>query len=116
MNQINLKDNKEIASIKEDTQELKKLISIIKGEVHEVRNTLLGKVQHSDEHNQLSKGEIQKICGQPSAIQGLQHDVHVDKIHTSDICFLMELNDKRIVTCGGDKSISIVSLEKEQCS
>ena len=38
MNQENLSNNKEIASIIEDTQELKKLISIIKGKVHDIRN------------------------------------------------------------------------------
>ena len=108
MNQVN---NKEIASIKEDTKELKKLISIINGEVHEVKNILLGKVSHSDEHHQLSKGEIQKICRQPSSIQGLQHDIHVDNIHTNAIRFLLELKDKRIASCGQDQLISIVSLD-----
>ena len=39
----NLKDNKEIASIKEDTQELKKLIFIVRQEVQDVKNILLGK-------------------------------------------------------------------------
>ena len=111
MNQVNLTDNKEIVSIKEDTKELKKLISIINGEVHEVKNILLGKVSHSDEHHQLSKGEIQKICRQPSSIQGLQHDIHVDNIHTNTIRFLLELKDKRIASCGEDYSISIVSLD-----
>ena len=73
----------------------------------------IGKAQHSDEHNQPSKGEIQKISGQPSIIQGLQHDKHAEQIHTSCILFLMELKDKRIATCGDDKSISIVSLNYE---
>ena len=108
MNEVN---NKEIASIKEDIQELKKLISIINGEVHEVKNILLGKASHSDEYHQLSKGEIQKICGQSSSVQGLQHDIHVDNIHTNNIRFLLELKDKRIASCGEDHSISIVSLD-----
>ena len=43
MNQFNLSDNKEITSIKEDTHELKKFISIIKGEVHNMKNILLNK-------------------------------------------------------------------------
>ena len=113
MNQVNLKDNKEIASNKEDTQELKKLMSIIKGEVHDIRNTLLWNLSHSDEHELLSKGDIQKICGQPSLIQGIQHDVHVEKIHTNGVWFIMELKDKRIATCGYDKAISVVSINYE---
>ena len=49
MNRVNLSDNKEKSSIKEDTQELKRLLSIIKGEVHDIRN-FLGKAEHLDEH------------------------------------------------------------------
>ena len=88
MNQVNLSNNKEIASIKEYTQELKRVISTIKGEVHDIKKHLIG---------------------QP--IQGLHHDVHVEKIHTESIRFILELTDKRIATCGGDKSISVVSLD-----
>ena len=88
MNQVHISNNKEIASIKEDTQELKRVISIIKGEVHDIKRHLIGE-----------------------PIRALQHDVHVDKIHTNSIFFILELTDKRIATCSSDKSISIVSLD-----
>ena len=70
------------------------------------------KVQHSDEHNQPSKGKIQQINGERNIIKGIQYDIHVYGIHTNWIYFFLELNDKRIATCG-DKSISIVSLDYE---
>ena len=89
MNQVHISNNEEIASIKEDTQELKRLISTIKGEVHDIWKHL--------------------IIGEP--IEELQHDIHVDKIHSDSICFILELTDKRIATCGCDNSISIVSLD-----
>ena len=73
MNQVHLSNNKEIASIKEDTLELKRVISIIKGEVHDIKNILIEK-----------------------PIKELQHEVHVDKIHTNTIYFILELTDKRI--------------------
>ena len=88
MNQVHFSNNKEIASIKEDTQELKRLISTIKGEVHDIKKHLIGE-----------------------PIKELQDDVHVDKLHTSDIFFILELTDTRIATCAGDGSISIVSLD-----
>ena len=69
------------------------------------------KVQHSDEHNQPSKEEIQQINGERNIIKGIQYDIDVDKIHTSWIYFILELNDKRIATCSDDHSISIVSLD-----
>ena len=42
MNKLKLSSNGELASVEEDTQELKRAISIIKGEVHDIRNTLIG--------------------------------------------------------------------------
>ena len=66
------------------------LMSTIKGEVHVIKKTLL-----------------------LSNIQQSQQDIHVEGIHSSEIHCLIELNDKRIVTCGNDKSISIVSLDYE---
>ena len=79
--------NKEILSIKEYTQEFKELISNIKEEVHEIKKTLL-----------------------PYSIQGLEHEIHVEKLHTDTIQCLMELKDKRIATCSNDQSIYIISL------
>ena len=78
--------NKEIPLIKEDTKELKTLISTVKGDVHDIKKTLM---QYS--------------------IQGLEHKVHVEQIHLLPTQCLIELKDKRIATCG-DNSISIVSL------
>ena len=37
INQVHISNNKEIVSIKEDTQELKRVLSIIKGEVHYIK-------------------------------------------------------------------------------
>ena len=74
----------------EDSQQLKNLISIVKEEVQDLRKSLLYK-----------------------SIQKLQHDIHVQKIHNEYICFLTELRDRRIVTCGNDNSISIVSIDYE---
>ena len=88
MNQVHISNNKEIASIKEDTQELKRVISIIKGEVHDIWKHLIEK-----------------------PIKELQHVVHVDKIHTRCIYYILELTDTRIATCSYDNSISIVSLD-----
>ena len=64
----------EIASVKEDTQEIKRVSSNNKEEEQDIKNNQEEKVQHSDEHNQPSKG---KINGEPTIIKELQHDVHV---------------------------------------
>ena len=90
LNQDNLLTHKEILSIKEDTYELRTLISIIKEEVHDIRKSLL-----------------------PSQIKGFQRDIKVEDTHKNYITFLMELKDTRIATCSYDNSISVVSLDYE---
>ena len=81
--------NKEVPSIKEDTQQLKTLMSTVKGEVHNIHNLMNGK------------------------IKGFKEEIHVEKIHTKDIYCIIELKDERIATCGDDHSISVVSLDYE---
>ena len=55
INKVNPSNNKEVVLIKEDTKELKRAISIIKGEVHDIKKHL---------------------HGEPSIIQGL---IHIEK-------------------------------------
>ena len=71
-------------------QDSNTLLSIIKDEITDIRKHLLGKY-----------------------IKELQHEIHIEKIHTKDICFITELKDKRIATCSKDKSISIISINYE---
>ena len=47
----------------------------------------------------------------PCVIKELQHEINAENIHTDEITCLIELTDKRIATCGVDKSISIISID-----
>ena len=51
--------------------------TVIKGIFNYDGDNQLEKVQHSIEHNQPTKGEIQQTNGEPTIIKELQHDVHV---------------------------------------
>ena len=101
-----------VSIIKEDTNELKQLISIMKGEIHDIRNIIVGQTKEA-KTTAISKEQLQKICGQPVTIKGLEHIIHIDKIHSSTLCSPIVLNDKRIATCSNDKSICVLSINYE---
>ena len=75
MKQDHLIYNKDLLSIKDNTQELKELIPIIKEDLHTILNTLL--------HSQ---------------VKVFRQDLRIEDIHTNYITFLMESKDKRIAT------------------
>ena len=104
----NYSENKEltdryISIIREDTSELKQLISIMKGEIHEIRNIIIGENNNSEKQTIIKKEDINKICGQPVTIKGLEHIIHIDNIHSNTLYSPILLNDKRIATCSDDK-------------
>ena len=103
-----------ISIIREDTNELKQLISIMKGEIYEIRNVVVGENNNSEKQTIIKKEDINKICGQPVTIKGLEHIIHIDKIHSSTLYSPTALNDKRIATCSDDKSICVLSINYEK--
>ena len=56
--------------IKENTEQLKTLISTIKGDIHYMKKTLI-----------------------PTTVQGLKHETHVENIHKDTIYCLIELKE-----------------------
>ena len=97
---------------KNDNQEIKTILSIIKGEVHTILNTMLGKVTSSpSEQIQFKNKNNNKIVEQPSIIQGLEHVIQINNIHSSNLYSPLLLTDKRIATCSADKSISVISID-----
>ena len=49
--------------------------------------------------------------GQPSIIQGLQHEIQINNIHSNSLYSPLILSDKRIATCSSDHSISVISID-----
>lgn len=104
--------NKEYISLKKDNQELKELISLIKKEILEIKQSILDKKQlQLKEKNPPNKKEDQKVNNQCCIIQGLQHELQIEKIHSSTLNSFLLLRDKRIVTCSSDNSISVISID-----
>ena len=90
----------EIKSIKE-TLEKYKDINIIKEEFKKLENLLLS-IQIDTKY--LSKGIVKK----------LEDYISIDKIHSNSINSIIELQDKRIVLCSYDKSITVYSINYEE--
>ena len=94
-------------------QVLETMLQPIKEEIKKLSHTVCEFNEMKGHLSEITSGkeDTQELRREPTIIQALQHDVHVDKIHTDWISFILELTDTRIATCSEDKSISIVSLD-----
>ena len=110
----NILTNKIISALGnvQNNQELIKLVSIVKDEVHKLSEIILGRDQHNlEDTKQLSDGHIKKLLNQSVSIQRLQHEIHLENIFSNTLYSPIELKDKRIACCSFDHSISIVSID-----
>ena len=88
---------KDIKSIREDTTNMKQLISTMHSDINDIKELLLNK--------------LDKPITNPLPIKTLQHKIHINNLHSSDIYCPIALTDKRIATCSYDNSISVLSID-----
>lgn len=88
---------KDIKSIKEDTTNMKHLISTMQSDINDIKQLLLNK--------------LDKPITNALPIKTIQNKVHINNLHSSDIYCPIALTDKRIATCSYDNSISVLSVD-----
>lgn len=84
---------RDIMSIKEDITNIKHLILTMQNDINDIKQLLLNKpiIKHLP-------------------IKILQHKLHINNLHSSDIYCPIALTDKRIAICSYDNSISVISI------
>lgn len=109
LKQINNDLLEEIKNVKKQSLE----VSLIKSNTDKILDLLLnGNINIDVDSNNQPQITTEQL-GKALPIKGLQHEIHLDNIHSNSIYTLIQLADKRIATGGKDCSISISSINFE---